>query len=78
MPKKKDCDRCGFEFFKSQLTFIKGFYFCRDCLDEDIKKNDAFMAAPKIKNFNPYLRETDGPFVSGYGEYYGLHYGEGL
>lgn len=55
MAKMRECDRCGFVLLKSQLTYYKGFYFCPDCLDEDYKDPNAILAAPKLKNFNPYL-----------------------
>jgi formylmethanofuran dehydrogenase subunit E len=31
---KKDCDRCGFTFLKSDLIKQKGLWVCEDCLDE--------------------------------------------
>ncbi len=29
------CDRCGFAFSKSKLTFVDGLELCDSCIDED-------------------------------------------
>lgn len=34
---KKDCDRCGFTYYKTELNKIAGKWLCDDCVDEDEK-----------------------------------------
>lgn len=78
MAKKRDCDRCDHERYLSELIYYKGFYFCPDCIDDDYKEKGAYLAAPKIKNFNPYLEPPGSVPGTGYGYNYGQYYGESL
>jgi len=33
--KKKECDRCGFDFYENELTEVGGKYYCKKCIDEE-------------------------------------------
>ncbi len=78
MAKKKECDRCGWDFFKSDLTYVKGFYFCNGCMDKDAFDSDAVLTGPNL-NINPYLDYTPAANIQrGYGYNYGKWYGDGL